>query len=849
MRLGDIAWRGLAARPLRTVLTVIGVALGVAVLSATLIASQAATEAVRRAAQELYGAADLRVRAFDADGFTPRSITALRQVPGVLNAAAVSEKRGVVSTTPSEDDRTFSLLLLGVDAEDEARLRPHDLATGAFLDAARPEGVLVNARWARDNGFGIGDELILLGHRQGVPPVRIVGVLEDAGFGALASGSVMVLNRGFLAEAFEASAETPVPVRYVDLQVAADRTDDVQAAIDASLTEPFVVETVADAEQQLERAQAGFAGLAFLFSMVALAVGAFLVANTLGMTVAERTREIGLLRAAGTTSRQVLGIFLRQGGAIALLGSVAGVLAGVALAVLLIAFLRSTRAVLVTGVPFHAGALALALLLGGLVTVAAAALPAIAASRVSPLDALRPSRQPGRTLRERLPWLAALVGGAVLVGMAAYPLDRGRGSLAGVLLGAGILLAGTLLVAALLQPLAAVVGRPFALFFGAEGLLGRANLGRDRVRTALTVGALTIGLAAVVALSAVSASARATADRWVDSILPGGHGLRLGVAADVEFMRPEIEGITGASLATPIVESPAVIVEGGTAREAWLAGIDPTAFQDAGSLIFVEGRRAAAFEAVRGGGAVLVPEPMAAREALAPGDTLLVALPGGEPVALDVAGVVAYSLPSRVTDGALLVSLTDARDAFGLTEAELWAVAPQADVPLAAFRDALEDTARRNGGQPLTAADLADQLGRSLGRLIGLFDVLALLAVLIGGLGVVNTLAMGVAERAREIAILRSHGMTVRQVQAMVVTEAAIIGAVGGLAAIGIGLLVAWTTVTLSGPREFAAGMAVPWAVLAAVVLLGIGVASAAGIYPARAAARTSMTDNLRHFE
>jgi putative ABC transport system permease protein len=610
-----------------------------------------------------------------------------------------------------------------------------------------------------------------------------------------------------------------------------------------------VVETVADAERQLERAQAGFSGLAFLFSMVALAVGAFLVANTLGMTVAERTREIGLLRAAGTTSRQVLGIFLRQGGAIGIAGALLGVLLGLLLAVTLIGFLRSTRAVLVTGVPFHPLALLLAAVLGVAVTLAAAALPAMAASRVSPLDALRPSHQPGRRLSGRLPGLAALVGGAVLLGLILYPLDRGRGSVAGVLLGAGILLAGTLLAAVLLQPLSVVVGRPFEWLFGAEGLLGRANLGRDRVRTALTVGALTIGLAAVVALSAVSASARETADRWVSSILPGGYGVRLGVADEVDVARPTIEGITGARLATPIVESPAVIVRDGTAQEAWLAGIDPTVFQDAGALIFTEGRRSAAFEALRGGGAVLVPEPVAAREGLTVGDAIQVALPGEQARRLEVAGIVAYSLPSRGADGALLVSLTEAREAYGLTQAELWAVGRQPDVPEEAFRSALTEVALGQGGQPLTATDLAEELGRSLGRLIGLFDVLALLAVLIGGLGVVNTLAMGVAERAREIAILRSHGMTVGQVQAMVVAEAAIIGAVGGLAAVGIGLLVAWTTVTLSGPREFAAGLALPWGVLAAVVLLGIGVASVAGIYPARAAARTSITDNLRHFE
>ncbi|HEY7331879.1 MAG TPA: FtsX-like permease family protein [Candidatus Limnocylindria bacterium] len=845
MRLGDLAWRGLAARPLRTALTVIGVALGVAVLAATLIASQATTEAVRRAAQELYGTAELRVRAFGADGFTPRSVTALRQIPGVLNAAAVSEKRGVVSTTPSENDRTFSMLLVGVDAADELRLRSANVERGSFVDPDAPAGVVVSAGWAAQNGFAIGDELILVGHRLEVPNVRIVGLLEDAGFGALASGSVMVLNRAFLAEAFE----VPVPVRYVDLQLAPDRADDVEAAIDATFTEPFVVETVADAEEQLGRAQGGFAGLAFLFSIVALSVGAVLVANTLGMTVTERTREIGLLRAAGTTARQVLGIFLRQGAALAVIGGAVGVVLGLLVAVLLIAFLRSTRAVLVTGIPFDVGALGLAFALGALMTVAAAAIPAWIASRVTPLEALRPSRQPGRTLRERLPWLAGLVAAAVLLGVAFYPLDRGDGSAAGAVLTVAVLLAGTLLAAVLLGPLAAIVGRPFELLFGAEGLLGRANLGRDRVRTALTVGALTIGLAAVVALSAVSASARATADRWVASILPGGYGLRLGIADEVDFMRPEIEGITGARLATPIVESPAVLVRDGTAREAWLAGIDPTVWQDEGALILVEGRRAAAFEALRDGGAVLVPEPVALREGLAVGDTVRVALPGGEPRPLEVAGVVAYSIPSRGVDGALIVSLTEARDTYGLSTAELWAVAAQDDVPLAAFEADLADKAFGFGGQPVTAADLAEQLGRSLGRLIGLFDVLALLAVLIGGLGVVNTLAMGVAERAREIAILRSHGMTVGQVQAMVVSEAAIIGAVGGLVAAALGLLVAWTTVTLSGPREFAAGLAIPWTVLAAVVLLGIGVASAAGVYPARAAARTSVTDNLRHFE
>jgi putative ABC transport system permease protein len=215
-----------------------------------------------------------------------------------------------------------------------------------------------------------------------------------------------------------------------------------------------------------------------------------------------------------------------------------------------------------------------------------------------------------------------------------------------------------------------------------------------------------------------------------------------------------------------------------------------------------------------------------------------------------VAGIVAYSLPTRTAEGAILMSLPDARDRFGVSEeASLWVLMPEVGASDDAVSAAIAETAAGLAAEPLTASDLASDLGRSLDRLIGLFDVLALVAVVIGGLGIVNTMAVGVVERGREIAILRSHGMTVGQVQAMVMAEASIIGAVGGLAAVGIGILVAWVTVSFAAASDFAGGLAMPWGLLAAVVLLGVGVASAAGIFPARAAASTPITDQLRHFE
>ncbi|MEP7039981.1 MAG: FtsX-like permease family protein [Chloroflexota bacterium] len=840
MRLATLAWRGLTARRLRSSLTIIGVALGVALVSGTLLANQAASEAVARSAQEIFGKAELRVRAFEPAGFEPRTLELLRRIAGVSEVAPVAERRLLVSDLIQTG---YNLLVLGVDPEDEARIRTYDLEAGTFIGTT-PTDAMVNARWAADNGFSIGDELVLTGTRK--PHLRIVGLLGELGVGALQQGNVLVMNRTTLNEAFD----VPAPLAYVDLDVVDGREQDVQDALDRHMTEPFMVETVADAQIQLGRAQQGFAGIAFLFGLVALVVGSFLVVNTLAMTLSEQTREIGLLRAAGLTGRQVVGLFLRQGAAVALIGSVLGVALGVGLATLIIGFLRSTHAVLVTGVPLNPFSLLLGFGMGIAVTLAASAFPAAAAARVSPMDALRPSRQPGRTLWGRLRWIVVLQLVVVLLGVAAYPVDRGDFGVPGVALALAILLAGTALTAILLQPISRIVGRPFEWFFGAEGLLGRANLGRDRARTGLTIGALIIALSAVVTLGVVANSAGATADRWVNSVLPGGYAIRYPLPVDIDAKLPDLEDVAGVAIVTPVVAFPAVVqIDGKEPREASVAGIDPTVFSSTGSLIFVTGTREAAFQALHDGGAILVSDPIARRDKLGIGSTVQLAVPGQDAHTFTVAGIIAYSLPGRSADGSALISLADARTLFGANAAEVWALVKQSSFPDAAFHAATAQQARDDSAELLTASGLSSDLERSLDRVIGLFDVLSLLAVVIAGLGIVNTLGVSVLERAREIAILRSHGMTTGQVQAMVVAEASIMGAIGGIAAIVTGLLMSWAVVGGTASRDFGAGLAIPWPLLISVLLLGTGVAALAGLYPARLAARIPIVRTIAHHE
>src|SRR6188472_397216 len=133
MRLSAIAWRGLLARPLRTALSIIGVALGVAVVTATIVVGSASEQALESVSAGMLGRADVRLRAFADEGFGPRTVQAIRTQPGVIAAAPVSERRLTVSTAPGEDERVFTLLVLGIDPDVDATIRDVSLAAGLPL--------------------------------------------------------------------------------------------------------------------------------------------------------------------------------------------------------------------------------------------------------------------------------------------------------------------------------------------------------------------------------------------------------------------------------------------------------------------------------------------------------------------------------------------------------------------------------------------------------------------------------------------------------------------------------------------------------------------------------------------
>ena len=365
---------------------------------------------------------------------------------------------------------------------------------------------------------------------------------------------------------------------------------------------------------------------------------------------------------------------------------------------------------------------------------------------------------------------------------------------------------------------------------------------RDRSRTALTLGGLTIGLAMIVALGGVGQHARAAAAGWIADVVPGElvvTSIR-PIAADegvTDQLRSEVPGITRLS---PIATFD-IALQGVRTDAAAVVGADMLAD---GRLRFVAGDRATALAALDAGGATVVPAALAERLGLAVGGTLTVPSSDGGHLDLKIVGIVERSIPGK-TGEAMLVGWNDATTSLGVAGADVFAVRFAPDAPASAHA-ALQASANELALEVVPLDQIEGAISDALGRIFGLFDALAAVAVIIASLGIVNTLTMNVIERVREIGILRAAGMTRRQVWRSVVVEAGVLGLAGALLGIVLGLVVGALMVVLTGGRlDVATG--IPWSILGLVLVLGVAVAMLAAAYPARIASRLSIVRAVQY--
>jgi putative ABC transport system permease protein len=838
MGLNRLAWRTLAARPLRTLLTIVGIGLGVGVLTASLTLGAALDSAVDRTVRDLVGRADLRVSAFLEAGLSDAAVETIESTDGVSTSTAVLEHRTFLAGTATGDPAA-AVTVLGVDPATYADIHDLPLIAGRALGPSDTSGAVISQRLAEADGFDVGSSISLLGPGE-AGSLRVVGIVAGSG-PAAGSGRTIIVSRTMAARTFGVGGAT-----LVDLQLApgAD-ADSVAAALADRMTQPYVLSSPVDIARGLRASATAFQGTAALIAAIVLFVGTFLIVNALSMMVGERAREVGLLRAAGATRGQVVRFVFAGALLLGALGSGLGLAIGAAAAALLADAVTAATGLtaVVSGLDLGSALTAIAVGLG--ITILAAIEPALRASRTSPVEALRSRIDLPSARRARLGWIVVVFVAVALLGVLAWPPATAAGGAGRAMVVYLVLLVATLATPFLLRPMARLLGLPVSLILRLEERLARGSLARDRNRTTLTLGSLVVGLAMIVALGWSAQAARAAAFAWLEDVIPGDEVVTsIRPVGPDEGVTETLAGLPGVARVTPIGTFD-LAYRGYRIDAAAVVGADMLAD---GRLRVMSGDLSAALTAIDAGGSVILPSSVAGRLDLGLGDTMTVQLPAGGRFDLRVAAVVERSLPASGGE-AVLVGWPDARAHLGLSGADAFAVryAPGAT---AAQRAALHATAAQLALEANPIGAIQGAVGDALARIFGLFDALAIVAVIIASLGIVNTLTMGVLERVRELGVLRAIGMSRRQALRMVMVEAAVLGIVGvvlgSIAGLGVGAVMltiggGWSP---GGGPSPAAGL--PWLPIAFAAALGIGLPIVASLYPARLAARVSIVQALR---
>jgi putative ABC transport system permease protein len=833
----SLALRSLAARRGRTLLSVVGIALGIGVLSASLATDAGIASSIDRTVHDLVGRADLRIEAFGEGGLTADSLAAIEAAPGVTVAAPALQRRTYLA--PAIDDATVApapITALGIDPAREPAV--HDLTLSAGRPLSGPDAfeALVTQTLAAADATPVGGTVTFQG-AAGTVDLKVVGTLVGDGPIVGSEGRTVVLPLRTMQRIFEDPT-----VNRVDIVVGEGATpSEVSAALGVALTtEPYVLSSPSDVATSLRSSTADFRGTTALIAAVALFVGAFLIFNTLSMTVSERVRELGLLRAAGATRGQLVWFVIAQAIALGLAGSLAGLAAGVVLGELMAADVRSIGSIPFERVDPSPGALIAVMAVGLGVTIAASLEPARRAGSIPPVEALRARLDPISARRARLRWLIAVFVAVGLAGLLVWPRDAGIASLARSAIVYAVLFVAVLVAPAVLGALGRIAGLPFRFAFRLEERLARASIVRDRSRTTLTVGALAIALAMVVAVGGVAHQSRLAASAWLNDVIPGDELLTSirPVALDEDAIA-EVQAIDGVERVSPIALFE-VAREGVRMDAAAVRGAD---LLDDGRLRFVAGERSAALKALDAGGAAILPRSVADRTGLGVGSTLTLAVGNGKVIDLRVVGVTERTLPGKAGE-AVLLGWDDATNAFGVAGADVFAVRYEPGRQLDT-QPILERTARELALEPNPLERIAGAVDDALGQVFGLFDALALIAVIVAALGIVNTLTVSVLERVRELGVLRAAGMTTRQVRRTVVVEAGILGIVGAILGVVTGLVAAGLLIVLAGGGPLI--LDPPWASIGIAVLLGIGISMVAAWYPARLASRLAIVAAVQH--
>ncbi|WP_441250562.1 ABC transporter permease [Kitasatospora sp. McL0602] len=579
-----------------------------------------------------------------------------------------------------------------------------------------------------------------------------------------------------------------------------------------------------------------------VFAGISLFVGIFIIANTFTMLIAQRTKELALLRAVGASRRQVTNSVLVEALLIGLLASAAGVLAGIGIG----AGMQSLVVSLNSGMPSGAlvvspSALIVAPLVGVLVTVLSAVVPALRASRIAPVAAMSSGDQPSsqKSLLIRNIIGSVIAGG----GLALVAMGAATGSSDGRLpvgLGAALALIGIFVLLPLLsRPVIALVGPLLAKLAGTPGKLARQNAVRNPRRTAATAAALTIGLTLVSALTVLGASVGGAVDKAVTSAMKADFDVKTanGMSLTPEVAQ-QIAKAPGVAAASPLTE---VYWDfDGTGRS--VNGIDAGTVDQLVKPKLTSGSTDALAK-----GQILVAADYATKSGLTVGSTVKAAVYSNPPrpgatTTLTVGGV--------FEDNAMLAPVLMSNTEITKHDPDVdfrEVLVKGADGPTATLQQSIKDA---TGSNPVievkTKQDIRDEFSKMITFALNMMYGLLAMSVLVAILGVVNTLAMSVFERKREIGMLRAIGLDRSGVKRMVRLESVVISLFGATVGVLLGCFVAWAVNGTLKNSLTGLTTVVPYGTMLLFLALAGLVGLVAALWPARRASKLDILSSIK---
>jgi putative ABC transport system permease protein len=852
--------RSLAGRKFRTALTMVAIVLGVAMISGTYVLTDTIDKAFSTIFDESYAGTDVVVSgqgadiSFQGDSSDDPPVPAalleqIRALPGVEAAmGGVYDETNAKILTPegkAVDTQGAPSLGFGIDtAPAYSRFNPLNLLEGRWPASGRE--VVIDASTADKQDFAVGDtvEIATLKPRR---PFELVGVARYGSVDTLGATTLAVFDVATAQELLEREGEfDAISVAGREGVTPQRLISEILPILPAGTKVRTGVEEAREQKDEISEFTKFIRYFLLAFAAIALFVGSFVIFNTLSITVAQRTREFATIRTLGGSRRQVLASVILEALVIGLLASVAGLFLGLLLADGLQALFRALELELpLADTVFATRTVVVSLVVGVAVTLLAGLFPAIRATKVPPIAAVRE----GATLpRSRLapfgPYVALVVTALslLLLGYAMFEDDVGTGDrllaiAGGVLL---LFLGVALLSSRLVRPLSRVVGAPASAIGGAAGKLARGNSVRNPGRTAATAAALMIGIA-LVSFVATLAQGMKESNRGAiedqiaaDFIVTSQDGYTPFVAAagDAVATAPSAEVVTH-------VRSDLAEIDG---HSGYLTGIDPARIAAGYTFDWVEGSDATLGELGEDG--AIVDEGFAEEHGLAVGRSVRIRTGENTAATAVVRGV--YKPPPFYPLLGSVSITTGAFDALVSRPRNQYTFVNVPGAPTEATKAELQDAA---AGFPdakvQTRQEWIDKEDAEFNQFLTLLYVLLALSVIVSLFGMVNTLVLSVFERTRELGMLRAVGMTRRQVRRMVRHESVITALIG--AAIGVPLGIFLAALVTRALGEFDVRFSIPWGQLVVLAVVAVVVGIVAAIMPARRAAKLNPLEALQY--